>query len=207
MCDKGDVVVSSAIGRWRRLTQKKGRTLTRILGVRDREPTVAVRQPIQCCVRWKKDASMKELRLTSSQPIGTQNHITMCQIWYLERQGWMKPSPPSGNHYWSRGRNVSNTSHSKNCMRHVMVASKLSWQDRHLHSRINDYPHRKFDVCSHKTNSKHDDRLLTSRMQMDKAGENGHKANKGVLSLPPQCKSPNAKHTPRPKLSPLGFLF
>ena len=98
--------------------------------------------------------------------------------------------PPSGNHYWSRGRNVSNTSHSKNCMRHVMVASKLSWQDRHLHSRINDYPHRKFDVCSHKTNSKHDDRLLTSRMQMDKAGENGHKANKGVLSLPPQCKSP-----------------
>jgi len=33
---------------------------------------------------------------TSSQPIGTQNHITLCQIQYLERQVWMKPSPPVG---------------------------------------------------------------------------------------------------------------
>jgi hypothetical protein len=48
-------------------------------------------------------------------------------------------------------------------------------------------------------------------MQMDKAGENGHKANKGVLSLPPQCKAhSNPKHdadTLHSKLSPLGFLF
>ena len=131
--------------------------------------------------------------------------------WYFERQAWMKPSPPSGNHYWSGGRGVSDSSHGKDCMRHVMTASKLSWQDRLLHSWINDYLHRKFNICSRKTNSKHDDRSLTSRMQMDKAGEMATKQTKEYYHCHHNAKAhSNAKHdadTLRPKLSPLGFLF
>ena len=52
-----------------------------------------------------------------------------------------------------------------NCMRHVMTASKLSQQYRLLHSRIDNYLGRKFDICSRKANSRHGDRSLTSRMR------------------------------------------
>ena len=58
-------------------------------------------------------------------------------------------------------------SHSKNIARHIVRAGKLRRQYRCVRGWIDDYLCRKFDICSRKTNSKHDNRSLANGMALD----------------------------------------
>ena len=103
------------------------------------------------------------------------HHILPCVCWaarvevipHVHQICWTIHQQSEQLLYRAGGVNVGDCSHSKNIARHIVRAGKLSWQYRFLCGWIDNYLCRKFDVCSHKTNSGHDNRSLANSVALD----------------------------------------